>query len=63
VGIPGFKIFQKAVKGGVQAGDHADLAIAPRSAEQIPLKESANRADDPRASEGLIFWCFTSRVV
>ena len=47
VGVPRLKIFQKAVKRRVQAGHHADLAIAPRSAKQIPLKESANGADDP----------------
>lgn len=63
VGVPRLKIFQKAVKRRVQAGHHADLAIAPRSAKQIPLKESANGADDPRVSEGLICWYFTSRVV
>ncbi len=63
VGVPRLKIFQKAVKRRVQAGHHADFAIAPRSAKQIPLKESANGADDPRVSEGLICWYFTSRVV
>ncbi len=47
VGVPRLKIFEKAVKRGVQAGDHADFAIAPRSAKEIPLKESANGADDP----------------
>ncbi|SQC09262.1 polysaccharide deacetylase family protein [Klebsiella pneumoniae] len=47
VGVPRLKIFQKAVKRRVQAGHHADLAIAPRPAKQIPLKESANGADDP----------------
>ncbi len=45
MGIPGFKVFKKAVKGRVKPGDHANLALSPRSAEQIPLKESANRAD------------------
>ncbi len=47
VGVPRLKIFQKAVKRRVQAGHHADLAIAPCPAKQIPLKESANGADDP----------------
>ncbi len=61
VGVPRLKIFQKAVKRRVQAGHHADLASAT-PAKQIPLK-SANGADDPRVSEGLICWYFTSRVV
>jgi len=53
VGVPRLKIFQKAVKRRVQAGHHADLAIAPRSAKQIPLKESANRADRSAVSANL----------